>query len=283
MKLDDKVAIVTGAGRGLGRAISVALAKEGARLVLMSRTMDELDATFRETGLDRTSVLEFTGDVSKEADVKKMVDLSLKKFGTIDILVNNAGTIGPIGPTLSVNSEGWINTIWVNLVGTFLCTRSVLPVLASKGHGKIINIAGAGEGPLANFSSYASSKSAIIRFTEVLAAEVRDTGVYVNAIAPGSIKTKMTEEIFDAKETGEKERERTRKVIETGGVPLETPSAAVVFLASSESDGLTGKIISAVHDDWKSFAGKAKELSSSDAYTLRRVTPTPPDIRAKYR
>ena len=241
----------------------------------MSRTMEELKQAAKETGLSERDVVKVVGDISKEADVKRMVGAALKKFGTIDILVNNAGVIGPIGPTSKVRTEDWIRNIRTNVIGTFLCTHAVLPVLIRKRKGKIINIAGSGEGALANFSAYSASKSALIRFTETLAGEVRQYGIDVNAIAPGNIVTKMTREIFQVgMAAGKAEHEKKRAVLGSGGVPLELSAELAVFLASGASDGLTGKIISAVHDDWKGFAASKEELSASDNYTMRRIEPS---------
>jgi 3-oxoacyl-[acyl-carrier protein] reductase len=125
-----------------------------------------------------------------------------------------------------------------------------------------------------NFSAYSSSKSAIIRFTETLAEELKPHNICVNAIAPGSISTKMTEEIHAAgSAAGQKENERTGKVLKGGGVPLSIPASLAVFLASDASNGLTGKVISAVHDNWKEFGQMASELNSSDMYVMRRISP----------
>ena len=274
MKLKGRVAIVTGGGRGLGRAIAIAMAKDGAKLLLASRTMGELQLVARETGLPKDNIVTFKGDVSKEEDVKRMVQLALSKFGTIDILVNNAGIIGPIGLTGHVKVRDWIRTIQVNLIGTFLCTRTVLPTLIEKRYGKIINIAGAGEGPWINFSAYASSKSAIIRFTETLAEEVRQQGIDVNAVAPGKILTKINQEISEA--IGRKDPVTSGNALGSGSIPLELPASLVVFLASRASDGLTGKLISAAHDDWKNFNSRGAELSETDLYTMRRIRPDLP-------
>lgn len=273
MKLDGKVAIVTGSGRGLGRAIAIALANEGCSLVLMSRTLPELEITAKQTNLPEEKLLIFAGDIGKYSDIKKMVKTALSKFGKIDILVNNAGVIGPISPTNRVKIKDWKKCIQINVIGTFLCTRTVLPFLLKNKHGRIINITGAGDAALENFSAYAASKSAIIRFTETLASEVKKQGICVNAVAPGSINTKMTEEIFNSGEAGEKEHERTGKIIASNNVPLELPASLVVFLASEESNGLTGKIISAVHDNWKEFGAIANQLNASDLYSMKRVYP----------
>lgn len=270
MKLEGKVAIITGAGRGLGRAIAMSMAKEGADLTLVSRSINELRETARELRKFQNRVIAIAGDVSSQGQVNRIVRRSVARLGGVDILVNNAGAIGPIGPTDKVDVEDWITTICVNLIGTFLCSRAVLAQMVRKEKGKIINIAGAGEGPLPNFSAYASSKSAIIRLTETLAEEVKKHNIDVNAIAPGGIHTRMTEQILAAGDlAGQKESARVAKVKVSGGVPLEIPAELVVFLASTESDGLTGKLISAVHDDWKSF--KVAAFASPHLYTMRRV------------
>ena len=132
MKLDGKVAIVTGSGRGLGRAIAIALANEGCSLVLMSRTLPELEITAKQTNLPEEKLLIFAGDIGKYSDIKKMVKTALSKFGKIDILVNNAGVIGPISPTNRVKIKDWKKCIQINVIGTFLCTRTVLPFLLKK-------------------------------------------------------------------------------------------------------------------------------------------------------
>jgi 3-oxoacyl-[acyl-carrier protein] reductase len=272
--LEGKVAIVTGAGRGLGRAIAMALASEGASLVLMSRTLPELEITAKQTNLPEGKLLIISGDVGKYGDIKKMTKTALSKFGRIDVLVNNAGTLGPVSPASKVKIKDWKKCIQTNVIGTFLCARAVLPIFVRNKHGKIINITGAGDTALENFSAYTTSKSAIIRFTETLAAEVKRHGVCVNAVAPGGISTKMTEEIFNAGDiAGKSEHERTERILASKGVPLELPASLVVFLASEESHGLTGKIISAVHDDWKEFGAAADRLNDSDLYTMKRVYP----------
>lgn len=264
MKLKDKVAIITGGGRGLGRAITVAMANEGAKLMIVSRTSRELEATVGRTGLQRDRIIAAAADISNENNVKKFVDLAFKKFGSVDILVNNAAIIAPISAIATVNTSEWVKNIQTNLVGTFLCIRHTLPKMIAHGHGKIINIAGSGDKPLPDFSAYSASKSAVIRLTETLAEEVRRYGIDVNAVAPGAIFTRMTREIEEAIGTANLRRIRSHPA------PLEPSADLVVFLASAESDGLTGKIVSSIHDDWRSkrFLDYAKSVS--DSYTMRR-------------
>jgi 3-oxoacyl-[acyl-carrier protein] reductase len=272
LNLLDKVALVTGAGRGLGKAIALALASHGADVAILSRTEKEIQQTTLEIRALQRKVVAIRADVSEPRQVNHAVRRTIEALGTIDILVNNAGVIGPIGRVEEVSINDWITTIHVNLVGTFLCSRAVLPYLKRKAHGKIINIAGSGEGSLPSFTAYASSKSAIVRFTETLAEEVRRHNIDVNAVAPGGIYTRMTEEIILAEESaGDKERLRVRRVKESGGVKLEVAAELVAFLASDDSDGLTGKLISAVHDDWRDFKSFRKLMDTTDIFTMRRI------------
>jgi 3-oxoacyl-[acyl-carrier protein] reductase len=203
-----------------------------------------------------------------------MVRKTLEMFGRIDILVNNAGMLGPIGPLHENNIDEWIKTVHVNLIGTFLCCRAVLPVMIRQGRGKIINLSGGGAAyPKPNFSAYACSKAAVVRLTETLAEEVKDYNIQVNAIAPGAIKTRMVEQIVEAGEAaGEKALADARRVLEDGGAGFEPVTSLAVFLASDESDGLTGRLISAIWDDWRSLdKDEIKEIMRKGYYTLRRI------------
>ena len=275
-RLRDRVAIVTGAGRGIGKEIALGLAREGARVVAVSRTPAEIETTIAEVAAGGGQAMAFSADVASAAEVKAMVEAALDCFGQIDILVNNAGTFGPIGPLLTNDSEAWVRTVMVNLVGTFLCTQAVLAGMVQRRRGKIINLSGGGAAsPRPNFTAYAASKAAIIRFTESVAQEVAADNVWVNALAPGPVFTRLTESIIRTGPAAGAEALQEAYRQRRGDNPsLSEAVALAVFLASDESGGLSGRLISAVWDDWRAIPSQMERIASSDLYTLRRVVPT---------
>jgi NAD(P)-dependent dehydrogenase (short-subunit alcohol dehydrogenase family) len=212
-------------------------------------------------------------DVSRRDDVECMVKFAVEKVNRIDILVNNAGILGPIGPLHVSDPNTWVETVHINLIGTFLCCRAVLPFLIEQGKGKIINLSGGGAAsPRPFFSAYASSKAAVVRLTENLAEEVERFNIQVNAIAPGSVNTRLLDEVLAAGDlAGQREKQRAEKQKETGGISPEMAAALAVFLASDESDGLSGRLISAVWDDWAKLSRRIPEIMSGDLFTLRRI------------
>lgn len=275
MKLADKVAIVTGGGRGIGRAIALAFAREGANVIVASRTFSEIEETAAQIQALGRRGLALKADVSRWDEVNRLVEETLRAFGKIDILVNNAGIQGPIGPLVDNDMEEWVCIIHVNLVGTFLCTKAVLPHMMARRQGKIINLSGGGAtAPRPRFTAYAASKAAVVRLTETVAEEVRPFNIQVNAISPGAVNTRMLEEVLAVGEAaGEAELAQARRRLEEGGTPPERAAELVVFLASLESDGITGKLISAVYDQWQNWPKWIGGLSRTDLYTLRRLDP----------
>ena len=273
--MKDKIAIVTGAGRGIGKAIAIAFAQEGAGVVVVSRSLPEVEETAAQLKALGHRALALRVDVSSHADVTRMAGSVIEEFGKIDVLVNNSGIQGPIGPMMEADVEQWIQAVNTNLIGTFMCTRVVLPFMIKCSQGKIINLSGGGAtSPRPYFSAYAASKAAIVRLTETLAEEVKVFNIQVNAIAPGAVNTRMLEQVLAAgKAAGEKALAEARQQLETGGTPPERAASLAVFLASSESDGLTGRLISAVWDNWQGMSGHIPEIMSSDLYTLRRISP----------
>lgn len=275
MKLKGKVAIITGASRGIGEAIARAFAVEGANIVLVSRHLSEVEDTASKIKAFGRSALALKADVTIKENVAYVMNSTVEEFGKIDILVNNAGIQGTIGPLVDNDVDLWIETININLIGTFLCIKTVLPLMIQRRSGKIINLSGGGaSSPRPNFSAYAASKVAVVRITETVAAEVKDFNIQINAIAPGAVNTRMLKQVLMTEAAaGEKALADAKHQLETGGTPPEKAAALAVFLASDESNGLTGRLISAAWDDWLGMIERIPEIMSSDLFTLRRIIP----------
>ncbi|MEE8373615.1 MAG: SDR family oxidoreductase [Dehalococcoidia bacterium] len=275
MRLEEKTAVITGGGRGIGAAIALAFAREGADVSVVSRTRPELEQTADEIRAIGRRSLPIVADVSAWQDMQRMAELVEETFGRLDILVNCAAVQGPIGPTVDCDPQEWVDAILINLAGTFLSCRAALPMMIRQGSGKIINFSGGGAtSPRPRFSSYSSSKTAVVRLTETLAQEVADFNIQVNAIAPGAVNTRMLHEVLAAGDAaGDKALDGARRQLATGGDDIARAAALAVFLASGESDGLSGRLISAIWDRWEEFPDRLQEISMSDLYTLRRVTP----------
>ena len=276
MRLENKVALITGAGRGIGRAIALAYAGEGANLALAARSLDELSETAQAAQSLGASTCVVSVDVTDQAAVAGMARQVEENLGRIDILVNNAGIVGPIGALEDNDVDAWVRTIQVNLVGTYLCCRAVIPVMAEGGGGRIINLSGSGSTSAPyHLSAYGSSKAAIIRLTEILSLELADKNIQVNALGPGSIHTRMWEEITgQAQAVGDTDLyEFGLQVTGGGGASIDRAAELAVWLASDASDGLSGRLIHAVADDFPSLTPKIPQIMASDMYTLRRDEP----------
>jgi NAD(P)-dependent dehydrogenase (short-subunit alcohol dehydrogenase family) len=276
--LSGKIAIITGANQGLGLEIARKFILCGADLMICARDKKKLDSAKNQliklTSL-KQKILSRVADISIEKDVELVVSDTINQLGGCHILVNNAGIYGPKNNIELINWKDWIKTIEINLYGSILMSRALIKHFRKQRYGKIIQLSGGGAtNPLPNLSAYAASKAAIIRFSETLAEELRGTGIDVNAIAPGSLNTRMLDEILEAgpSKVGQSFYERSLKQKENGGASLEKGADLAVFLASSKSDGITAKLISAIWDNWKEWPLHIKELNNTDAYTLRRIT-----------
>jgi 3-oxoacyl-[acyl-carrier protein] reductase len=230
MTLKDKVALVTGAGRGIGKAVATAYARAGAQLALCARTKSELEQNVAELRALKVQVEGWVCDVSLEQPVKEFVGNAHERFGKIDVLVNNAGVMTRPVPMTEIDVKKWDYTIAVNLRGPFLMTQAVLPIMLKRKSGSIINVSSMiGRGAYANFVAYASSKWGLEGFTQSLAAEVRSFAIRVNSIEPGYVATKLTG---------------------FNGSKPESVTDLFVYLASDESIGVTGKMLSS--SGWQS-------------------------------
>jgi len=275
--LQGRTALVTGANQGLGLAIARRFLQAGANLMLCARDGALLEAARQELAAAAgagQSVRAMRADVAREADVEALVRATLDGFGQCHILVNNAGIYGPMGESEIVDWTEWVRTVEINLYGSVLACRALVPVFKRQGHGRIIQISGGGAtNPLPRMSAYAASKAAAIRFAETLAEELKDTGITVNAIAPGALNTRMLDEVLAAgpEKVGAAFYERSLRQRDSGGAGLEPGAELALFLASAAGDGITGKLISAVWDDWKDWPAHLQELAASDVFTLRRI------------
>lgn len=276
MKLSGTNAIITGASQGLGKAIAAQFLREGAGVVLCARDAALLAATRDELAASGGRVLAKACDVSDERQVAELTEFALREFGSIHTLVSNAGVYGPMGPTDEVDLGEWKRAIEINLYGTLLPCRALIPHFKKAGRGKIVIISGGGAtNPLPNISSYAASKAAVVRLMETLAEELRSHHIDVNAVAPGALKTRLVEQVLAAgpEKVGAAFFAKNKKWSEEGATSLELGAGLCVYLASQESNGITGKLVSAQWDPWARLQEHRDELSGSDIYCLRRIVP----------
>ncbi len=236
MRLSERVVIVTGGSRGIGRAVCLAFAREGARVVVAGRKAETCQQVVAEVEATGGRAIAVRADVSSEADVKAMVDTARERFGHVDILVNNAGVNLPYTRVSDLGLDDWNRVVATNLTGTFLCSRAVLPYMMAQGHGRIINVSSiGGRRGAAGRSPYRPTKAALINFSECLAAEVKHCGIDVNCICPGPTDTEMMREITGGK-------------LPPNVSAPEDIAAVILFLASDESKAITGTAIDVLGD-----------------------------------
>jgi NAD(P)-dependent dehydrogenase (short-subunit alcohol dehydrogenase family) len=240
MRLKDKVIIVTGGGLGIGRAYSLGVAAEGARVVVAD--IVDPQSTVKEVETRGGQALGVSCDVSREEDTLRLAMEARGRFGRIDVLVNNAAVYGTLRrrPFMDIPVEEWDHVMAVNLRGLFLCARAVFPTMKAQGKGKIINIASSTffKG-VPNFIHYTTSKGGVVGFTRSLARELGDFGVRVNAVAPGFTLSGQNEENISAEQ---KEANIRMRMLKRAQVPDDLVGA-IVFLASDDSDFITGQTL----------------------------------------
>jgi NAD(P)-dependent dehydrogenase (short-subunit alcohol dehydrogenase family) len=267
--LGGQVAVVTGGGRGLGRAIACALARAGATVAVIARSEHELDTTVGQITEAGGRSAAFPADVSATDAVRSAIASIRSKFGPVDLLVNNAGVSGPIGPLSETDTDSWWQCLETNLRGTFLCSRSVLPEMISRQRGRIINAAsGAGTMAIPYLSAYVTSKAALLRLTENLAAEVRAHGVFAFAIEPGTVRTAMAESAINSAE-GQTWLPWLKAIFDEGRDV--TPDAAchlVLDLAAGRADHLSGRFFVAT-EDFEAVLTRSEQVVRDEMYLLR--------------
>jgi NAD(P)-dependent dehydrogenase (short-subunit alcohol dehydrogenase family) len=277
--LERRTALITGASQGLGLAIARAYVEAGASILMCARDGELLERARTEVasvaGRGQV-VLAHPADVSCRDAVEELATATLSAFGQVHILVNNAGVYGPLGFIEDVEWDAWVRAIEINLFGSILVCRALLPHFKAQRYGKIVQLSGGGAtNPLPRISAYAASKAAVVRFAETLADEVRRDGIDVNCIAPGALNTRLLDEVLAVgpERVGHAFYERSLKQKAQGGTPLDKGARLAVFLGSAASDGISGKLLSAVWDSWETLDQHRDDLARTDVYTLRRIVP----------
>lgn len=266
--LIGQVAVVTGGSRGIGRAIALALAAEGASVAVVARSEEQLAETtmlIREMGGEAIAIV---GDVSDRQAVVQMAEQVVQQLGPVDILVNNAGRHYALGPLWLVDPDEWLKDVEGNLFSTFLCMHAIMPGMIERRQGRIINISsGAGNLPRPHSTAYTSSKAAVTRLTESAAISARPYDISIFAIHPGSVRTAMADYLVNSEEANKWVPE-FRTIYDETEIPAERVGELVVFLASGKADLLTGRFLN-VYDDIQELVRQAEAIQQQDLYTLR--------------
>ena len=275
--LHGKNILITGGSLGIGLATAQVCLEQGARITLLARNSEQLDAAAAELAskAGTASIVTAACDVSSKDDLRRAFDLAESRFGKLDGVVHAAGIYGPIGSITDVEPEAWLEAIHVNLFGTFLVARESCSRMKKTGGGRIVLLSGGGaSGPFPNYTAYAASKVAVVRFAETIALEMAPFGIEINVLAPGFVLTRLHQQTLAAgKAAGDSFLETTCDQMKKGGVPASVPAATAAFLLSDRTRGITGKFVAAPYDGWHDWPAHLAELQSTDIFTLRRILP----------
>ena len=266
--LTGQVALVTGGGRGLGRAFAIALAKAGARIAVTARTAEPLAETVAMVGRAGGRALAIPGDVSAPDAVAHVVRTAESQLGMVDILVNNAGAVGPLGYDWEVDLEDWWRTFEVNVRGPFLYARAVLPGMVKRQRGRIVNIStGAGFGRLPQMDAYCATKAALTQWTKCLAADIQAHGVTVFAFHPGMVRTSMLDSLTSPDVPNAVQAYFSSLLSQGRDVPIERSAQMLLFLVSGRADALSGRFIRA-QDNEEELVRRAEEIRRDDLHVV---------------
>ena len=262
---------------GLGFETAKYFVSNGADIIICSRNINELEESAKKLSdrkINQSQSIKFLKiDVANTNEIDSLFEYSR----TPDVLVTCAGVYGPIGKLENNSWDEWDYAVRVNLIGTVYCVRKVISIWKNQNRGgKIICLSGGGATKgMPNFSSYAATKSAVVRTVETLALENIDSGIYINAVAPGALNTRMLDQALNAggESTGAETYKKLLQQKENGGASIKNAAELIGYLASDISDGITGKLISAVWDDWKNFHENKNLFAHPEIFTLRRITP----------
>jgi len=277
MKLEGKTAVITGGSHGLGKEMATAFLREGADVIVVGRNAEDVRAarTALAAGAPGRRVIDVAADVSSEADNARLFGIVAKEFGRLDVLVCNAGILGSKGLIDEIDFHEFERAIEINLYGPIRNVRHALPLLMKSKRPKIVITSGGGaERPTEHTTAYSVSKTALVRFAECFSLHLGDKGD-VNMLGPGQLNTRMVDEVLasGATRVGERHFEAFKQIRATnGGASIPNAADCAVFLASSASDGITGRLVHAVRDPWKDkLALHVDEIAKTDLLTLRRV------------
>lgn len=283
--LDSRKAIVTGGSRGFGLEIAREFIREGSNVCICSRNEAELKGAIESLKEyivdDKQRIVYIKCDISDCSDIDRLYEFAYEELSGLDIVVNNAGIQGPIGEFDKKDWNEIIRVLNTNLIGTLYSIRKAVEVFKrqrssseQKEDKSIVNVSGGGAtGCRPFFVGYAISKTGIVRATEIIAKEVEKHGIRVNAIAPGAMNTKMLEEIITAGNNAGDELDKAREQAINGGSSIENAAKCVAWLSSEKAVGITGRLISAIWDDWENLNEHFDDIRDSDIFTLRRIIP----------
>lgn len=270
----SRFALITGGSRGLGAHLVRNFWINGYSVGFVARHHVDLSAVLdslpARTGQISIPLMCDLGDVSQVATLLQSVKAS---FPYLNVLVNNAAIQGPIGPLCGNNLSDWFQTLQVNLFAPVALCHGLIPMMVRPDGASIINLSGGGaSGPRENFSAYATAKAGLVRFSETIAEELKSDRIRVNCIAPGAMKTAMLQEVCAKGDAaGKREASLASEILAKGGTSMDLVVDLALFLASDASKGISGKLISAVWDNWEKWPEHLDALSQSDVYTLRRI------------